>query len=413
MRNKQTSNSWDISPTVIWLAVCVFVGSFMNTSLAVGLNTDLLDDVTIIRPDVKTQFAHSGWNADRYPNDDTLQAHHKMLVGDFKGLGIIRWIHFTQHAPLELNCPKEQNVLFARGIVLEIWFDDAKEPAVMCPLADFFGDGCNAKSMDFSSKYIECSPVSYNSYFPMPFKTRARVYLRNDTDIPASNATMLEWETLPEWNESYGYFHATYSRKSFRLLEDTDETFFEIEGSGHMIGRQLSIFTDEPAFAGFGYVMESNNEIDIDGVERAVDYTGGECSFGFCWGYPRTFTSQYIGITHLQHTTPAQLSVYRFHNMPIRFNKSLKWHMNWSNERHFHGEINRKNPDSWWNTTHKKSRDAGGCWVDYAIVHYWYQDQPGGFTHKPLEPVSERIKDMLHPNPKERPDEKVEDTKEK
>jgi hypothetical protein len=321
-----------------------------------------------------------------------------MVVADLKGPGIIRWIHISQHAPLELSWPKETNLLFARGIVLEIWFDDAKEPAVVCPLADFFGDGCNAKSMDFSSKYIECSPMSYNSYFPMPFKTRARVYLRNDTDVAAINATMLEWETLPQWNDDYGYFHATYNRKSFRLLKETHETFFEISGSGHMIGRQLSIFTDDPAFQRLKYLMEGNSELDIDGVERAVDYTGGECSWGFCWGYPRTFIGQYIGIPYVQHSVPAQVSVYRFHHMPIRFNKSLKWSQNWSNERYFHGDLAAENP--YWETTHKKSREAGGCWVDYAIVHYWYQDQPGGFKHKPLEPVSERIKDMLHPNPK-------------
>ena len=36
-----------------------------------------------------------------------------------------------------------------------------------------------------------------------------------------------------------------------------------------------------------------------------------------------------------------------------------------------------------------------GCWVDYAHVFYWYQDQPGGFEHQPLPPVEERMKTLL------------------
>jgi hypothetical protein len=32
--------------------------------------------------------------------------------------------------------------VLARGVVSEIWFDKAGEPAVQCPLADYFGNGC-------------------------------------------------------------------------------------------------------------------------------------------------------------------------------------------------------------------------------------------------------------------------------
>ncbi|NLE39369.1 MAG: hypothetical protein GX621_15215, partial [Pirellulaceae bacterium] len=36
-----------------------------------------------------------------------------------------------------------------------------------------------------------------------------------------------------------------------------------------------------------------------------------------------------------------------------------------------------------------------GCWVDYATVYYWYQNQPGGFKHQPLDPPAERQKTLL------------------
>ncbi|KKK65078.1 hypothetical protein LCGC14_2977760, partial [marine sediment metagenome] len=233
----------------------------------------------------------------------------------------------------------------------------------MCPLADFFGDGCNGDSMYFSSKFIECAPWSYNCYFPMPFKESARVVLRNDTEHDIMDYSFVEWESLPEWNDRLGYFHATYARKSFQLTKDSDESFFEIEGAGHILGRQFSVITDEPLFRAYATVMEGNNEIDIDGRPRAIDYLGTEDSFTFSWGFQETFVGRRVGMTLVEHDDVNRLSIYRFHDhAPIRFNKSLKWHISWQNEKFF-----TRNP-IW-----PKTVADGGCWVDYATVHYWYQ----------------------------------------
>jgi hypothetical protein len=77
-----------------------------------------------------------------------------MLVADLEGPGVIRALHSTRHGPKEIA---------DRGVVLEIYFDDASEPAVRCPIADFFGDGCNGGSMIFSTNFIKRAPGSYNT----------------------------------------------------------------------------------------------------------------------------------------------------------------------------------------------------------------------------------------------------------
>jgi len=230
----------------------------------------------------------------------------------------------------------------------------------------------------------------------MPFKSRARVVLRNDTDKDIMNYSYVEWEAVPEWKEEWGYFHAAYARKCFQLTKKTDETFFELSGTGQIIGRQFSVVTGEPIFRAYNVVMEGNNEIDIDGRPRVIDYLGTECSFGFCWGYRNPFAGLRCGMTLVEHAKPAadglaaklnRLSVYRFHDaMPIRFNKSLKWHINWQNERIFTAR-----PE--WTAAIEK----GGCWVDYATVHYWYQSVPGAYEHAPLPPVEDRRRPMLRP----------------
>jgi len=219
----------------------------------------------------------------------------------------------------------------------------------------------------------------------MPFKESARVVLSNDSEKDLMDYSFVEWETLPEWNDRLGYFHATYARKSFQLTKDSDETFFEVEGTGHILGRQFSVITDEPFFRRYNSVMEGNNEIDIDGGERQIDYLGTEDSFTFSWGFQETFAAQRVGMTLVELGDVNRLSIYRFHDhMPIRFTKSLKWHINWKNEHFF-----TRNP-KW-----QAAADESGCWIDYATVHYWYQTVPAGFQHEPLRPVAERTKVML------------------
>ncbi|MCC6124273.1 MAG: DUF2961 domain-containing protein [Pirellulales bacterium] len=340
---------------------------------------DQLLELAAIRPQSRAGFANAGWTADRYPHLPTLDAKKSMLMADLEGPGVIRAIHTTRHHQRELS---------ARGVVLVIYFDDAAEPAVHCPLADFFGDGCNGGSMNFSTNFIECAPGSYNAYFPMPFQKRAKIFLRNDTDKNFSNYSFVEWEKLPAWKKEYGYFHATYQRKCFQLGPKTAETFLELLGSGQLIGRQFSVVTEEPLYKDFNYVMEGNNEVDIDGQKRAIDYLGSEDSFTFSWGFQTTFAGLRAGMPLVQSAGPSKLSIYRFHDhQPIRFNKSLRWTIDWSTEGCFKSEAAKLS----------KIAAEGGSWVDYATVHYWYQDQPGGYKHKELESVADRMKLILSP----------------
>lgn len=366
-----------------WFKISTICLLFSFVIIKVVIGQPISNEITRIQQTKKTGFSNGGWKYDRYSELESLDAKKSIVVADLTGPGIITHIHTTRHNPEEL---------FSRGIVLEIYFDDAEEPAVCSPLGDFFGDGCNGKSMDFSSLLIECAPGSYNCYFPMPFKTSARVILRNDTENNAMNYSYVEWESLPEWDEELGYFHASYNRKCFQLSPQSNEVFFEINGSGHIIGRQLSIATDDPYFRKFGTVMEGNNEVDIDSKVRCIDYLGTEDSFTFSWGFQNTFAGLRAGMTYVQpadsqKTNESRLSIYRFHDhMPIRFNESLKWTINWRQEKNF-----VKNP-KWLEAVEKN-----GCWVDYASVFYWYLNDPGGYKHQSLPPVEERQKQLLCP----------------
>jgi hypothetical protein len=354
-----------------------FAALLLSSTFAISRAEEGSLGIATLRPEVKSRFSNGGWNYDAYPELAPLKAGKAIAVADLKGPGVIRAFHTTRHSPVNLA---------ARGVVLEITFDNAATPAVQAPLADFFGDGCNGGGMDFTSKYIECPPGSYNCFFPMPFRSHAKVVLRNDTGQDFWNYSFVEWEPLKEWNKELGYFHATFQRKCFQLTPKSDETFFEVKGRGQFVGRQYSVVTEEQYFRELNCVMEGNNGVDIDGEARRFDYLGTEDSFSFSWGFQRTFAGLRAGMTLVQPNGPAKVSMYRFHDVePIRFNKSLRWHIDWTKEKIF-------TPSPEWAQALKR----GGCWVDYATVHYWYQDMPGGYKHEKLPSVADRQKLILH-----------------
>ena len=101
-------------------AFCLLPGAAQTAQAADGVPR-----MAVLRPSVETRLANGGWDYDRYTNLEPLAAGKQITVADLAGPGIIRAIHTTRHKPEELT---------SRGVVLEIYFDDAQRPAVMCPL---------------------------------------------------------------------------------------------------------------------------------------------------------------------------------------------------------------------------------------------------------------------------------------
>jgi hypothetical protein len=355
-------------------------------------------ELATIRPQHRFGMSNGGWAYDAYPELETLDAGRAITIAQIEGPGVITQIHTTQHiipknefwqVNDEIPEPRRK-ALAARGVVIEVYYNGATEPAVRVPLGDFFADGCGGRAQHFSTPFVEKAPESYNCFIPMPFAHSARVVLRNDTPFNLGNYSFVEFEQLPAWDESLGYFHAAWQRDAFQLHGDTDQPFFHVDGCGHLVGRAWSVCTDEPLFDGFGFVMEGNNEVRIDGEpDPRADYLGSEDSFGFSWGFQRLFTGQCAGINYVQNQTPSQLSIFRFHAAnAIRFTRSLDWRVDWSHEFRTNADFQRRLAER---------REAGHGWVDYATTWYWYQQAPG-FAHTPLPDLEQRVAEVLRTN---------------
>jgi hypothetical protein len=348
--------------------------------------------VARVRLDQPFGMSNGGWAYDNYPELETLDAHSRITIADLEGPGVITCIHSTQHGIWASDIKSlKSSAYYARGVLIELYYNGAEQPAVRVPIGDFFGDGAGGAATRFSSLYVEKAPESYNSFIPMPFEQSVRVVLVNETDQDLSNYSFVEWHRLPEWEPDLGYLQATWHREAFQLGNDTDHHFFHAKGPGVFLGRTWSIVTDEPYFDDFHFVMEGNNEYRLDGNTAPVaDYLGTEDSFGFSWGFRHEFAGLYNGINHVHRRTPSTMSLYRFHGTNrIPFAESIDLRINWSHE---------------WNTNETFQREIAALtaadrgWVDYATTFYWYQINPG-HDHKPLIPLAKRAATILHPNP--------------
>ncbi len=346
------------------------------------MNVDILE-LARVQPERRGRLTNGGWPYDRYKELEPLDVNKTITVADLKGPGSIRQLCINKH-DVTLRYPED---LTSRGVVVMIYFDDATEPAVMSPLADFFGDGCNGQTPFFASEFLEHQPEAYHCYFPMPFRKRAVVRLRNDTARNLMSYTFVEWEPLSQMPDDMGYFHASYAARSAQIHDKTVINFLSLRGTGHLVGRQFSIETDEPIFEEFQFVMEGNNEVDIDGEERVFDYLGTECSFNFGWGWRFSYIGPRAGAPLVKHDIPAKLSTYRFHHhLPIRFKTSLDWKIDWSNDEPCWSRT------AFFKDIWKPALEKGGCWAHFNTVHYWYQTDPGGYKHQALAPMPERIR---------------------
>ena len=352
-----------------------------------------------LKPALRNQVSNAGWNYDAYPNLEPLDAGKTITLADIKGPAQINTIHITGRM--------RGNEMLSRSLVLEIFFDGAQLPAVSVPFGDFFADG-TGRAAYFTTPFVEKVPDAYNCYIPMPFRKSARVTLRNDSKQNIFNYSYVEWQTLPDWDASLGYFHASWRRLSFPLTPDTKQPIFSLPGPGHLIGEYWNINTDEPEFAGMTFVMEGNDEHRVDGeAEPSINYLGSEDSFNFSWGWHEVFTGYKVGTNYLsfkfgEGSKPtfedkegklSRLSTYRFRDRDvIRFARSLDLTINWTKE--FRAlPMTRPILDRV-----RKRNEQGGGWVDYAVTTYWYSSDPAGegFT---MPPIDERRKLVLRTNP--------------
>jgi hypothetical protein len=183
-------------------------------------------------------------------------------------------------AGIELN-PANGFEGLTKSVDLKITWDDERNPAVFCPVADFFGYAFGKSSMQ-SLLLGSRENINY-CYFPMPFDKSAKIELvyRNlasSHQSPLQVSVHVWYTTDPRIAEKEGKFYTRWNKK-LRSQPGKPHVFLNVNGKGHYVG---TILQAQGLQAGMTYFFEGDDSAAIDGNSR-IHGTGSEDYFNGGW----------------------------------------------------------------------------------------------------------------------------------
>jgi hypothetical protein len=307
-----------------------------------------------------SSFDRSGGNNDRL---EKIPQGERRVLADIRGPGQITHIWVTIAPP--------PPTVSRHDIILRMYWDDETTPSVEAPIGEFFGQGWN-ESYPMAALPLAAGPREGRamvSYFPMPFRSRARIEVENDTGRTIDAFYYyVDYEQLPSLPADTPYFHAWYSHELTEAQSYGENEWntlgpeqknttgagnflvADITGRGHYVGMNYYVHSPSPMWYGEG---DDLFQVDGETWPGSLHGTGTEDYFNTSWSPDNLYQHPFFGYARVDGETGwlGRTHVYRFHlTDPVRFQKSLRVSIE-------HGHDN--------NLT-----------LDLATVAYWYQAEP-------------------------------------
>jgi hypothetical protein len=228
-----------------------------------------------------------------------------------------------------------------RSLVLRAYWDGSSEPAIEVPYGDFFASGWG-RFAQVTSQPIAANPNGgFNSYWPMPFASSARLTVENTSSADAVVYYQITYETGGDYS-GQGYLHAQWRRSNPLPYKENHQLLTSIEGSGHYVGTYLAWGVNSPGWWGEG---EIKFYLDNDDQFPTICGTGTEDYFGGAWNFDvpgrgyTEFSTPYLGMPQVirpdgLYQSQQRFGMYRWHVLdPIHFEnrlsaeiQALGWH---------------------------------------------------------------------------------------
>ena len=242
-----------------------------------------------------------------------------IVLADVQGQGAIKHIWVTDGEPA------------GRSLILRIYFDGQKKPAVEAPLSDFF---CNA-SLEYrqlSSLAVCVNPGrGMNCYWEMPYRKGFRVEIENITDTSFAVFYQIDCEEK-EIPEDALYFHAQFRRTNPLPYKDVYTIVDGIQGNGQYVGTYMYWGVNSNGWWGEGeikFFIDSDTDFPTICGTGTEDYFCGAYNFDVGGQY-REFSTPYTGMYKVDSTDATykanrRFNLYRWHiTDPIYFKEKLK-----------------------------------------------------------------------------------------
>ncbi|MHC5004316.1 MAG: glycoside hydrolase family 172 protein [Planctomycetota bacterium] len=295
-----------------------------------------------------------------------------VVLADVEGPGTLRHMWFTVMPSL------------GRSLTLRVVYDDQPHPSVETPLGDFFANGLDGVARVTSLPVAVNPRGGMNAYWPMPFRRRLRIEVRNDGPRPVPELFYQLTGARHALPDDAAYLHATW-RRSVTTRERPEHVILDgVEGRGQYVGTALVWAQRSAGWWGEGEVKFF---IDDDADDApTVCGTGTEDYFGGAWGFtcdgerdarPETYSGPFLGYpqaifeaTAAEGPRPPVHSLYRWHLPdPVHFRSRLRVTVQ---------------ALGWWpDGTYQPLTD------DIASTAFWYQAIPSAAL-RPLPPVEAR-----------------------
>jgi hypothetical protein len=219
-----------------------------------------------------------------------------------------------------------------RFSILRMYWDDEKTPSVEVPLGDFFAMGWG-KYARISSLAVCVNPGSaFNSYWPMPFRHKARITLENLDEKPMTLYYQVDYTLAPVPADA-AYFHAQFRRVNPLPYKQVYTIVDGVKGKGQYVGTYLAWGVHNNGWWGEG---EIKFYMDGDQDFPTINGTGTEDYFNGSYGFEspelheyEEFTSPYSGLVQVLkpdglYQSQQRFGLYRWHIPdPIRFASDL------------------------------------------------------------------------------------------
>ena len=303
-----------------------------------------------------------GWKVNPYV---VIEAKKTFTLAEITGEGAIQHIWMTPTGNWRFS-------------ILRMYWDDETEPSVQAPVGDFFAMGWG-KYAPLSSLAICVNPGSaFNSYWPMPFRKKAKITMENLDAQPMRLYYQIDY-TQTQIPADAAYFHAQFRRVNPLPYKEVYTILSNVRGKGQYVGTYMAWGVKNNGWWGEGEI-----KFYLDGDKEFPTINGTGTEDYFCGSYNfenrekkqyEPFTTPYSGLIQVikpdgLYQSQQRFGLYRWHIAdPVRFERDLRvtiQALGWRADRRYLPLTD-----------------------DIASVAYWYQTEP----HAPFPALPE--KDLL------------------
>jgi len=223
---------------------------------------------------------------------------------------------------------RDDQMAALRKLVLQIQWDGQEQPAVWCPLGDFFGTAPGVNL--YKSLWVGMTEDGFYSVWYMPFGESAVVELVNEGETAREVSFEITHAPLSWPFDELAHFHAKWHRDIMPVSKDRwpDWTVVRTKGRGRFCGMMLHVWNPRGGQCaavqwcnGHWWWGEGDEKFFVDGETFPSTFgTGTEDYFGYAWGCGDLFHRPFNNQTMTENNAGHQ-SVNRFQiadNVPFQ-----------------------------------------------------------------------------------------------